>query len=195
MHRVTSSLRRGQIPSTWRGGGVQWASQTLSASWTRGSAAPGVSSCAPPLASNILAGVYREIVGPERLVFTNIATILRRTMREILSSTGSQPSSSLSTAARRSSLCKRALSPWSPMQPHTLQGWRRAGRKAWSASPKSWRDPKAFANCGKKSLNRILARRLWTVPLELRLSVSLEGVEVRDWPHRIFPSGCRTAPE
>jgi hypothetical protein len=41
------------------GAGVQRASQSqiLSASWTRGSAAPGASSCAPPLASNILAGV------------------------------------------------------------------------------------------------------------------------------------------
>jgi uncharacterized protein YndB with AHSA1/START domain len=93
-------------------------------------------------------GVYREIVEPERLVFTNIAT----------DNEGNPVLDGLTTVIfvehGGNSLCKRALSRWSPMQPRTLQEWRRAGHKAWNASPKSWRDPKAFTNRGKNSLKR-----------------------------------------
>ena len=86
-------------------------------------------------------GVYREIVEPERLVFTNIAT----------DNEGNPVLDGLTTVifaehgGKTKQLCKHALSQWSPMQPRTLQKWRRAGHKAWNASLKSWRDPKAFA--------------------------------------------------
>jgi len=58
------------IAQWWRPKG----SPTPCANWTCGSAAPGISLCAPQRHRISMRGVYREVVEPERLVFTNIAT-------------------------------------------------------------------------------------------------------------------------
>ena len=66
--------RPGPMPRCWRNGGARRASPIRSARSTRASAAPFASTCARPDGTVYpMKGEIREIVPPERLVFTNIA--------------------------------------------------------------------------------------------------------------------------
>ena len=73
-------------------------------------------------------GIYREIVEPERLVFTNVA--LDSDGKPILD--GLTTVTSSRRMARPNSPCRHAPPVWPHMRPACLKAWKRAGRKAWN---------------------------------------------------------------
>ena len=85
-----------------------------------------------------MGGVFHEVAAPERLVFTSTAfedEPGNPKLEAINTVTFAEPT------ARRRSRCGRSSSRRRPRWPGRSPGWKRAGARAWTSSPTTWRPP------------------------------------------------------